>query len=102
MKKLILCVALLMGALSANAKTEPADNDTVPVQTSQTCKLVEDTTTNAKGRTVTRYYIIYDGELVQTSKRVAETMKLCAKHGAKCGLAVVINKKSKHKRIILN
>lgn len=102
MKKLILCAALLLGAMSVSAKSDPAANDTIPVQPNKEYKLVTDETTNTKGQKTTKYYIVYDGELIPTSKRVAETMRLCEKHGAKCALAVVISKKNNHKRIILN
>lgn len=102
MKHLILSLFIALCVPSMFAKSNSNDNDTLRVESTKECKLIEDAMTNAKGQKTTKYYIIYDGELIPTTKRVAETMRLCKKHGAKCALAVVISKKNKHKRIILN
>ena len=62
--------------------------------------LVQYPTTNSKGNKTTKYYFIYKGELIKTSKTVVEKYKLAKQFGANCALVMVINKNSK--RIILN
>lgn len=98
MKKLILALAIIAGAWTANA----ADKDTVAIDFTKVQKLIEDETTNKKGKKVMKYYLMYNGELVPTSKNVVERYRLCKKHGAKCRLAMVVNRENKHKRVILN
>lgn len=101
MKKIILSLALVMGSLLCSAKSDVA-NDTIRVENSRLLKVVTDETTNSKGAKVTKYYFLYDGFLVPTTKKVAEAYNLCAKHGAKCSLSMVINRKSGKRRIITN
>ena len=101
MKKIILTLVLAMAALSAYA-TEEVQNDTIPVNNSEIVKIVEDEYINSKGKKITKYYFLYAEELIPTSKRVVEGYNLCKKHEAKCHLAVVVNKKTNRKRIILN
>lgn len=100
MKKFILTMFLAISAMSVHA--EEAKNDTIPVKHEEILKLVNDETTNSKGQKVTKHYFLIENELIPASKRVVETYNLCQKHDAKCRLAVVINKKTNRKRIILN
>lgn len=99
MKKIILTMFLAIAAMSVTA--EEVKNDTIPVKSEEITKLVEDVTTNSKGQKVTKYYFLIEGELMQTSRHVVETYNLCQKHGAKCQLAKVVNRKTNRKRIIL-
>ena len=99
MKKIILTMFLAIAAMSVTA--EEVKNDTIPVKSEEITKLVEDVTTNSKGQKVTKYYFLIGGELMQTSRHVVETYNLCQKHGAKCQLAKVVNRKTNRKRIIL-
>lgn len=101
MKKLILAFALITGALTTSAK-DPVKNDTITVDNAKIAKVVEDKTTNAKGQSVTKYYFLYDGELITTNKSVIEVYKLAKQYGANCALAIVINRETKRKRIIRN
>ena len=101
MKKIIITLVLAVAAISAYAADE-VKNDTIPVNNSEIVKIVEDESVNSKGNKVTKFYILYGGELIPTSKHVVETYKLCQKYEAKCALAMVINKKTNRKRIILN
>lgn len=100
MKKIILTMFLAIAAMSVHA--EEAKNDTIPVKSEEITKLVNDETTNSKGQKVTKHYFLIGGELIPTSKHVVETYNLCQKHGAKCRLAKVVNRKTNRKRIILN
>lgn len=101
MKRIILALALFAGSMMAYAQSE-VKNDTIAVINSQIKKVVQDETTNTKGKKVVKYYILYNGALVPTSKSVVETYNLCLKHNAECALAMVINKRTNKKRIILN
>ncbi len=101
MKKLILALALMAGALTASAK-EAAKNDTIKVDNTKIEKVIETKTTNSKGEAVTKYYILYDKQLISTSKNVVEMYKLCKEYGADLALAMVINTKTNRKRIIRN
>lgn len=101
MKRIILALTLFAGSMMAYAQSE-VKNDTIAVINSQIKKVVQDETTNTKGKKVVKYYILYNGALVPTSKSVVETYNLCLKHNAECALAMVINKRTNKKRIILN
>ncbi len=101
MKKLILTIILAVAAVSAYAADE-VKNDTIPVNNSQIVKIVEDESVNSKGNKTTKFYFLYNGELIQASRHVVESYNLCKKHDVKCRLAVVVNKKTNRKRIILN
>lgn len=101
MKKIILALALMAGALTASAKSD-AVNDTISVDNSKIERVIEDMTTNSKGKTVVKYYFLYDHQLISTSKPVVEVYNLAKQYGAECGLAMVINRESKRKRIIRN
>lgn len=101
MKKLILALALVAGALTASAK-DAVKSDTIAVDNTKIEKIIEDKTTNAKGQAVVKYYMLYNNELVPTSKNVVEMYKLCKEYGADLALAMVINTKTNRKRIIRN
>lgn len=100
MKRIILAFVLLVGGTMAYA--QEAKNDTVAVVNSQIKQIVQDETTNSKGKKVVKYYVLYNGVLVPTSKHVVETYNLCLKYKAEFALAMVINKRTNKKRIILN
>lgn len=101
MKKIILALALMAGALTASAKSK-AVNDTISVNNSKIERVVESKATNSKGKEVVKYYFVYDHQLISTSKSVVEVYCLAKQCGANCALAMVINRKTKHKRIIRN
>ncbi len=100
MKTFIL--SLLLSVITLTAFAGEVQNDTIAVNNSEIVKLVEDDTTNSKGQKVTKYYFLYNGELIQTSRHVVESYNLCKKHNVKCHLAMVVNRKNNRKRIILN
>lgn len=101
MKRYILSCALMLAALGVCAQSE-VKNDTITVNNTEINKIVTDETTNSKGKKVTKYYFLYNGELIQASRYVVESYNLCQKHGAKCHLTMVVNKKTNRKRIILH
>lgn len=101
MKKIILALALMAGALTASAKSK-AVNDTISVNNSKIERVVESKATNSKGKEVVKYYFVYDHQLISTSKSVVEVYCLAKQYGANCALAMVINRETKHKRIIRN
>lgn len=101
MKRIILALALLVGSMSAYAGSG-VENDTVAIANTKIQRMVQDETTNSKGKKVVKYYVLYGNELVQTSKSVVEAYNLCKKYNAKCALAMVINRKTNKKRIILD
>ena len=93
----ITFVMCLLFVLNINAATKA---DTLRVDNKDITKVIEYPTTNSKGSKTTKYYFIYKGELVNTSKTVVEKYKLAKQFGANCALVIVINKTNK--RIILN
>lgn len=102
MKAFLITLIMITGALSVYAGNNGVKNDTIPVNNSQIVKIVEDETVNSKGNKTTKFYFLYGGELIQASRHVVESYNLCKKYDAKCSLAVVVNKKTNRKRIILN
>lgn len=102
MKKSIFSLLFGMIALGCQAASP---NDTIAINQMEIKKWIEHETTNTKGAKVIKYYCIYNGQLVPTSKNVCEKAKLCEKFGAKCAL-ICIGKKVKGafvpKRIALN
>lgn len=101
MKRYILSCVLMLATFSIYAQNE-VKNDTITVNNTEINKIITDETTNSKGKKVTKYYFLYGGELIQASRHVVESYNLCQKHGAKCHLAMVVNKKTNRKRIILH
>ncbi len=101
MRRYILSCVLMLATFSIYAQSE-VKNDTIAVNNTEINKIVTDETINTKGKKVTKYYFLYDGELIQASRHVVESYNLCQKHGAKCHLAMVVNKKTNRKRIILH
>lgn len=101
MKQIILALALFVGSVSAHAESE-VKNDTVAVVNSKIERMIQDETTNTKGKKVVKYYVMYSGKLIPTSKSVVNAYNLCRKYKAECALVMVINKKTNRKRIILN
>lgn len=101
MKKSIIALFMAMVAISACAADE-VKNDTIPMNGKEIVKIVEDETVNNKGQKVTKFYFLVGDELIQASRNVVESYRLCQKHNAKCHLSVVVNRKNNRKRIILN
>ena len=90
----IICLCFILNVNAASV------SDTLRVDNTKITKVIEYPTTNSKDNKTVRYYFIYKGELIKTSKTVVEKYKLAKQFGANCALVMVINKNSK--RIILN
>lgn len=94
MKKFLIIAVLFCASVNTIA------NDTIAVDMAKIERIVADKTKNTKGKEVIKYYAIINGELVNTSKTVAEKYALCKRLGVKCALVVVRSRSSK--RLILN
>lgn len=100
MKKLGLMLMLLVG-LAVNGLCATA-TDTVACNNAQITKWIVDKSVNERtGKPVIKYYAIYNGKLVSTSKTVMDRVALCQKHNVACALACV-RKNKKVQRIILD
>lgn len=90
----IMCLCFILNINAASV------SDTLRVDNTKITKVIEYPTTNSKGNKTTKYYFIYKGELIKTSKTVVEKYKLAKQFGANCALVIIKNKTNK--RIILN
>lgn len=95
----IIALALAVGAFPSRAEVK---NDTIEVRNESIQKIVQDETTTTSGKRTTKYYFLYGDELIPCSRNTVENFNLCKKHGAKCHLAMVVNRKTNRKRIILH
>lgn len=90
----IMCLCFVLNVNAANV------SDTLRVDNTKITKVIEYPTTNSKGNKTIKYYFIYKGELVNTSKTVVKKYKLAKQFGANCALVIINGKNSK--RIVLN
>ena len=89
--KHLLTSLMLLAAVSATAKV---DTDTVGIDQSQIKQIVTNTTTNSKGKQVTKRYAIVNGYLCTISKTVIDKITLCKRYNCKLALGLVRNKKT--------
>ena len=89
--KHLLTSLMLLAAVSATAKV---DTDTVGIDQSQIKQIVTNTTTNSKGKQVTKRYAIVNGYLCTISKTVINKITLCKRYNCKLALGLVRNKKT--------
>lgn len=89
--KYLLTSLMLLAAVSATAKV---DTDTVGIDQSQIKQIITNTTTNSKGRQVTKRYAVVNGYLCTISKTVIDKITLCKRYNCKLALGVVRNKKT--------
>ena len=89
--KHLLTSLMLLAAMSATAKV---DTDTVGIDQSQIKQIITNTTTNSKGRQVTKRYAVVNGYLCTISKTVIDKITLCKRYNCKLALGVVRNKKT--------
>lgn len=98
--KHLLTSLMLLAAMSATAKV---DTDTVGIDQSQIKQIVTNTTTNSKGRRVTKHYAVVNGYLCTISKTVIDKITLCKRYNCKLALGLVRNKKTRvPMRVILD
>lgn len=98
MKKTIFIIILFMSCIIKVTASTKAD--TIAVNNNMIERVIVDETINTKGNKVKKYYFIYNGELINTSKTVIEKYNLCKKYNAK--IALIIVKRGNNKRIIFN
>lgn len=96
MKKILFIIVVTLVSVVATAAEKA---DTIPVLNNKITKVVEHQTTNSKGNPATKYYFVYDGELINTNKTTVEKYNLAKQYGAKTTLALI--RKGKSKRIII-
>lgn len=89
--KHLLTSLMLLAAMSATAKV---DTDTVGIDQSQIKHIITNTTTNSKGKQVTKRYAVVNGYLCTISKTVIDKITLCKRYNCKLALGVVRNKKT--------
>lgn len=102
MRLLLLAVCLTFNVM-AHSKVQ---NDTIGIDQREITRWIEDPYVKPDGKKSIRYYAIWKGFLLTTSKTTVERAKLCSKYGAKCALIVIGQKQSdgsfKPKRISTN
>lgn len=89
--KHLLTSLMLLAAMSATAKV---DTDTVGIDQSQIKQIITNTTTNSKGKQITKRYAVVNGYLCTISKTVIDKITLCKRYNCKLALGVVRNKKT--------
>lgn len=89
----------LVFMLCMSISVKAADNDTIAVDNSKITRIIEEKGVTVKGTEKTTYYIIYQGELVKTTKNVVEKYNLAKKYNCKCSLLLIKSKSGM--RIIL-
>lgn len=85
MKKLL--IALMFVVASNVYAGTPAD--TTRVDNARITNVIEHKTTNSKGAPTVKYFFLYNGELVSTSKAVVEKYNLAKRYNAKCRLILI-------------
>ncbi len=90
MKHLLTSLMLLV-AMSTTAKV---DTDTVGIDQSSIRQIITNTTTNSKGKQITKHYAIVNGYLCTISKTVINKITLCKRYNCKLALGLVRNKKT--------
>lgn len=88
-------IGMLMCISSINSYA--AKSDTIAVNNSLITKVIRHNTTTTKGKPVTKYYFVYNGNLVSTTKTVVDKYELAKAYGVRIALIII-----KNKRIALN
>lgn len=88
-------IGMLMCISSINSYA--AKNDTLAVNNNLITKVIKHNTTTSKGKPVTKYYFVYNGNLVSTTKTVVDKYELAKAYGVRIALIII-----KNKRIALN
>ena len=87
-------IGMLMCISSINCS---AKSDTLAVNNNLITKVIRHNTTTSKGKPVTKYYFVYNGNLVSTTKTVVDKYELAKAYGVRIALIII-----KNKRIALN
>lgn len=88
-------IGMLMCISSINCSA--AKSDTLAVNNNLITKVIKHNITTSKGKPVVKYYFVYNGNLVSTSKTVVDKYELAKAYGVRIALIII-----KNKRICLN
>ena len=88
-------IGMLMCINSINSYA--AKSDTLAVNNNLITKVIKHKTTTTKGKPIIKYYFVYNGNLVSTSKNVVDKYELAKAYGVRIALIII-----KNKRIALN
>ena len=88
-------IGMLMCISSINSFA--AKSDTLAVNNNLITKVIKHNTTTIKGNSITKYYFVYNGNLVSTTKTVVEKYELAKAYGVRIALIII-----KNRRIALN
>lgn len=75
--------------------------DTIAIDQTSITRWIVDSTKTVKDKLIVKYYCIYKGQLVSTTKITLQNVTLCEKYKAKCALILITSKTGK-KRIVCN
>jgi len=95
MKKIIIAIAIIMASISCYAQV-----DTTLIKGSSITMETE-SYVNKKGQTKTDYWCLWNGETYQSDKTTYRRYNAYKRYGANPQYALLTNKKSKAKRIII-
>ncbi len=88
-------IGMLMCISSINSYA--AKSDTLAVNNNLITKVIRHNTTTSKGKPVTKYYFVYNGNLVSTTKTVVDKYELAKAYCVRIALIII-----KNRRIALN
>lgn len=89
----IICMLMCISSFNCYA----AKSDTLAVNNNLITKVIKHKTTTTKGKPIIKYYFVYNGNLVSTSKNVVDKYELAKAYGVRIALIII-----KNKRIALN
>lgn len=91
-------ISFIIGMLMCiSVNSFAAKSDTLAVNNSLITKVIKHKTTTSKGKPITKYYFVYNGNLVSTTKTVVDKYELAKAYGVRIALIII-----KNKRIALN
>ena len=91
-------ISFIIGMLMCiSSNCYAAKSDTLAVNNNLITKVIRHNTTTSKGKPVTKYYFVYNGNLVSTTKTVVDKYELAKAYGVRIALIII-----KNKRIALN
>lgn len=91
-------ISFIIGMLMCiSINSYAAKSDTLAVNNNLITKVIRHNTTTNKGKPITKYYFVYNGNLVSTTKTVVDKYELAKAYGVRIALIII-----KNKRIALN
>lgn len=92
-------ISFIIGTLMciSSINSYAAKSDTLAVNNNLITKVIRHNTTTSKGKPITKYYFVYNGNLVSTTKTVVDKYELAKAYGVRIALIII-----KNKRIALN